>query len=124
MREKLYAPIRPKCVAKGDASLLDGLEQQGIEYVEIRSLDIDPYCATGISLEQIYFMDVFLTYCLLTDSPSFDKQQQNQGIDNMKKVASAGRSAGLETRQWRSFRIDVGVGRRNICCNGRRRSFA
>ncbi len=93
---ELYAPIRPKCVLRAGETLSDGLERKGIDYVEIRSLDIDPYAEAGISLKQIYFLDVFLTYCLLKDSPSVSQQQQDVMMQNFAKVAGYGRTSTLQ----------------------------
>jgi glutamate--cysteine ligase len=92
---EFYAPIRPKCTTHPGESLLDKLEQRGIKYVEIRSLDIDPYDEVGISLAQVYFLDVFLTYCLLADSPMMCPQQQDLARQNLTRVASWGRLASL-----------------------------
>ena len=87
---ELYAPIRPKRVTKPGEKLSCALESRGVEYVEVRSLDVNPYAATGIDLEQIYFLDVFLTYCLLKDSPDISRQQQRTAKQNLHKVQAAG----------------------------------
>jgi glutamate--cysteine ligase len=93
---ELYAPIRPKRVAKTGEKLSDALEARGIEYVEVRSLDINPYTETGIDLEQVYFLDVFLTYCLLKDSPELSGHELQTSQNNLKKVATCGRELTLE----------------------------
>lgn len=93
---ELYAPIRPKRTLKSGEKLSDALQTGGIEYVEVRSLDVNPYAVTGIDLEQIHFLDVFLTYCLLKDSPDISRQQQRTAKENQNKVTTCGRDTSLE----------------------------
>jgi len=96
IENELYAPIRVKRITKSDERISDALEARGVEYIEVRSLDVDPYVATGIGLEQMYFLDVFLTYCLLKDSPSLSQQQQRTTKKNLSKVATCGRDLTLQ----------------------------
>jgi len=93
---ELYAPIRPKRVIKTGEKLSDALQARGVEYVEVRSLDVNPYAETGVDLAQVYFLDVFLTYCLLNDSPDFSRQQERTAKQNLDKVATCGRDLSLE----------------------------
>ena len=93
---ELYAPIRPKRVTKSGEKLSNALEARGIEYIEIRSLDVNPYTETGIDLDQIYFLDVFLTYCLLKKSPSLSLEQKQTTQQNIHKVTTCGRNLTLE----------------------------
>ncbi len=93
---ELYAPIRPKRVARSGEKLSSALLAGGVEYVEIRSLDVNPYAATGIDLEQMHFLDVFLTYCLLQDSSELSRRQQGITKQNLNRVAVSGRDLSLE----------------------------
>lgn len=92
---ELYAPIRPKRPINNGERLSDALQTNGIEYVEVRSLDVNPYAPTGIDLEQVYFLDVLLTYCLLQDSPKLSRQQLATTKRNMSRVATDGRNPSL-----------------------------
>jgi glutamate--cysteine ligase len=93
---ELYAPIRPKRAIKTGEKLSNALQARGVEYVEVRSLDVNPYAAAGIDLEQMRFLDVFLTYCLLQDSPGISRQQLRITKQNLQKVATCGRDLSLE----------------------------
>jgi len=95
IENELYAPIRPKRVAKSGEKPSQALEQRGVEYIEVRSLDVNPFVDTGISVQQIYFLDVFLTYCALTPSELFDSESQKRCTDNMNSVVSNGRDPQL-----------------------------
>jgi glutamate--cysteine ligase len=96
MEGELYGPIRPKRVIKSGEKLSDALQARGVEYIEVRSLDVNPYAATGVDLDQVNFLDVFLTFCLLKDSPDFSRQQQRIAKQNLNKVATWGRDVSLE----------------------------
>ncbi|MFC3034064.1 glutamate--cysteine ligase [Pseudoalteromonas fenneropenaei] len=95
IENEFYSPIRPKRNTKKGETPTQALARGGIEYIEVRALDVNPFTATGISLEQIYFLDVFLTYCLLKASPemSWDAQQWSQS--NLQKVVNEGRDPQL-----------------------------
>ncbi len=67
-----------------------------MEYIEVRALDVNPFSSTGISADQMRFLDVFLLYCLLQDSPQLDTEQQKLTEQNLRKVVAEGRRNGLE----------------------------
>jgi len=58
-----YSPIRLK--SGGKKNTLESLKQNGIEYLEIRTIDINPYHKLGIEPNDLYFLHLFLIYCLL-----------------------------------------------------------
>ncbi|WWP01359.1 MAG: glutamate--cysteine ligase [Candidatus Dasytiphilus stammeri] len=75
IENELYAPIRPKRVTYKGESLSDALLRGGIEYVEVRSLDLNPFSPIGINLEQLRFLDLFLVWCLLADAVEMNKNE-------------------------------------------------
>ncbi|MCF6438278.1 glutamate--cysteine ligase [Pseudoalteromonas luteoviolacea] len=91
IENEFYSPIRPKRNANSQETPTQALARGGIEYIEIRALDVNPFSGTGISLEQIRFLDVFLTYCLLKDSPEMDWDEQQVSDRNLQSVISTGR---------------------------------
>ena len=93
IENEFYSPIRPKRNANSGETPTDALLRGGIEYIEIRALDVNPFTATGIDIEQIHFLDVFLTYCLLKDSPTMDWDSQQRSTENLDTVVSDGRAA-------------------------------
>ena len=66
IENEYYAPIRPKADPKIKARPLDALQQSGVEYIEIRLLDLNPLLPLGIDSPTLAFLDLFLLYCLLT----------------------------------------------------------
>ncbi len=96
IENEFYSPIRPKRNAKNGETPTDALLRAGIEYVEIRALDVNPFSEVGIDIEQFHFLDVFLTYCLLKSSPAMDWEEQTRSTENLDTVVNKGREKGLE----------------------------
>ncbi|MFY8273123.1 glutamate--cysteine ligase [Pseudoalteromonas sp. SSDWG2] len=95
IENEFYSPIRPKRNARSGEKPTEALTRGGIEYIEIRALDVNPFADTGIDLQQIHFLDVFLTYCLLKDSPLMSWDEQMQSQVNLRRVVNAGRDPEL-----------------------------
>jgi len=95
IENELYAPIRPKRVAKSGEKPSQALKNRGVEYIEVRALDVNPFVDTGISIEQVHFLDVFLTFCALAPSPLFDCQGQCDSGTNMDEIVVRGRDPKL-----------------------------
>lgn len=91
MENELYTQIRPKRKTKNGESLIEALEKRGIEYVEIRSLDINPFSSIGISKNQILLLDVFLIWCALIDAPNMHKKDFLLTTKNWEKIIFEGR---------------------------------
>jgi glutamate--cysteine ligase len=95
IENELYAPIRPKQVIKSGEKPSHALRERGVEYIEVRALDVNPFSDTGISIEQIHFLDVFLTYCAFVDNKEFDCDSQQHHENNMNDVVMRGRDPKL-----------------------------
>ncbi len=95
IENELYAPIRPKRVAKPGEKPTEALKSRGVEYIEVRALDVNPFVDTGVSLEQVYFLDIFLTYCALTEHGILDSAEQNIYEKNMDEIVIRGRDPEL-----------------------------
>lgn len=95
IENELYAPVRPKQVARSGEKPSEALAERGVEYIEVRALDVNPFSDTGISIEQVYFLDIFLTYCALADSPLLECSNQNTYEKNMDEVVVRGRDPKL-----------------------------
>jgi len=95
IENELYAPIRPKRVAKSGEKPSVALGERGVEYIEVRALDVNPFSDTGISIEQVHFLDIFLTYCAFVDNEEFDCAAQQVHEKNMDEVVLRGRDPEL-----------------------------
>ncbi|WP_051986629.1 glutamate--cysteine ligase [Pseudidiomarina atlantica] len=95
IENEFYSPIRPKRVAKNGETPTQALERGGVEYIEVRALDVNPFSPVGITAEQIRMLDLVLLYCLLTESPELDWDQQLVTERNFTKVVLDGRNPRL-----------------------------
>ena len=96
IENELYAPIRPKRVAKSGEKPSVALGERGVEYIEVRALDVNPFSDTGISLEQVHFLDIFITFCAFIDNQDLDCSAQQVHEKNMDDVVMRGRDPKLK----------------------------
>ncbi|MGP1930194.1 MAG: glutamate--cysteine ligase [Arsenophonus sp. ET-YP4-MAG3] len=94
IENELYTPIRPKRELIGDESSSDALLKRGIEYIEVRALDVNLFTAIGIDETQIHFLDLFLIWCVLADVPKMDEKELNYYQKNWNRVILEGRKPG------------------------------
>ena len=95
IENEFYSDIRPKRVAKHGEKPLQSLDRYGVEYIEVRCTDLNPYLPVGIDVPQAAFMDTFLMYCLLKDSAPIDDVEFNCLRQNLEKTVMRGREPGL-----------------------------
>lgn len=95
LENEFYATIRPKRVGGDGRRPLQLLKAEGIQYIEVRALDLNPFLPVGIDKEQIDFLDVFLLYCLLADSPWCEQQEYRAIERNLSLTVNRGREPGL-----------------------------
>ena len=95
IENEFYSPIRPKRVARSGEPPLCALTRAGIEYIEVRCVDISPFLNVGLDAGQIRFLDTFLLYCLLQESPPCVEEEQVAQATNLEAVVNRGRQPGL-----------------------------
>ena len=91
IENEFYSPVRPKRVAESGERPTAALQRGGIEYVEIRSLDINLFDPCGINQNTMRFMEALLLYCLLLESPNLDDEELREITDNQAQTAKRGR---------------------------------
>ena len=96
IENELYASIRPKRVQKEGETPSQALNARGIEYIEIRSLDVNPFCKLGITEEQVNFLDLFLTWCAIKPSAEISAQQSTHFSNNLSAIVTEGRNPELQ----------------------------
>ena len=69
IENEYYSTVRPKQPLRGFEKPTDALAARGIAYVELRSLDVNAFEPAGLSREQLFFLETFMHFCLLQDSP-------------------------------------------------------
>nr|MBX2807073.1 glutamate--cysteine ligase [Cellvibrionaceae bacterium] len=92
IENEFYSVIRPKRSAASGETALHALNSGGVEYIEVRCLDLNPFEPVGISAAQIRFLDTFLLYCLLEDSPLSNAAEAEQLQENQRQMVYDGRN--------------------------------
>ena len=96
IENEFYGTIRPKRPIRPGERPLTALTSRGVEYVEVRCLDLNPFLPLGIDAPQIHFVDLFLLYCLLLDSPEDSETESQRMLANQLRVVQEGRRPGVE----------------------------
>ncbi|NVZ28786.1 glutamate--cysteine ligase [Pseudomonas gingeri] len=99
IENEYYSNIRPKRVTYTGERPIQALMARGVQYVEARCLDINPFLPTGIDLTEARFLDAFLLYCALNDSPLFESNECNNATSNFLTVVKEGRRPGLQLQR-------------------------
>lgn len=95
LENEFYSLIRPKRAARRGETALTALAHGGVDYVEVRCLDVNPFLPLGIDAGQMRFLDAFLLLCLLEPSPNEDDRAARESRSNLRKVVNLGRQPGL-----------------------------
>jgi glutamate--cysteine ligase len=95
IENEYYSSMRPKQPPQGNEKPTVGLRKRGVGYVELRSVDINPLEPLGITLAQLRFLEVFLLFCLLNESPSLDSEERQMIDDNQMATVLKGRDPAL-----------------------------
>ncbi|OYU73408.1 MAG: glutamate--cysteine ligase, partial [Burkholderiales bacterium PBB5] len=95
IENEFYGLIRPKRVIFPGERPLHALRERGVEYIEVRCMDLDPFEPVGINTNTMRFIDVFLLHCLLADSPPDSPAEIAALGRNQHRVAARGREPGL-----------------------------
>src|SRR5450830_258634 len=95
IENEYYATIRPKRVIKPGERPIQALCRRGVQYIEVRCMDVDPFEPVGISLETGRFLDAFLLFCALDDSPLVNVTESAVNASNFARTVKEGRRPGL-----------------------------
>ena len=85
--KELYAQIRLK--PKNPKDILNSLNKDGIEYIEIRTLDINPFYKCGVVKQDMNFLHLFLIYMLIKEESDYAFWQK-EAILNEENTAEKG----------------------------------
>ncbi|HSG89102.1 MAG TPA: glutamate--cysteine ligase [Pseudomonadales bacterium] len=96
IENEFYGTIRPKRTTAQDERPLHALGARGVEYIEVRCMDVNPFLPLGIDTETIHFLDAFLLHCLLTDAPEDSPEEIEVLQRNRTAIVERGREPGLQ----------------------------
>ena len=95
IENEYYSFVRPKQITRSGEKPTLALKRRGVQYVEIRALDVSALDPLGVNEPQLRFLEAFLVLCLLIDSPPIDADELAKINDNQELVARQGREPGL-----------------------------
>ncbi len=96
IENEFYATIRPKRVIRSGERPVEALCRRGVQYIEVRCMDIDPFEPLGISLETSRFLDAFLLFCALDESALTNDAEGHENTANFALTVKQGRRPGLQ----------------------------
>jgi glutamate--cysteine ligase len=99
IENEYYATIRPKRVINSGERPVEALCARGVQYIEVRCMDIDPFEPLGISLQTARFVDTFLLFCALQESPLTNAAVDAENRANFARTVKEGRRPGLLLQQ-------------------------
>ncbi|MDI3325093.1 glutamate--cysteine ligase [Pontibacterium granulatum] len=95
IENEYYSDIRPKRVTHSGEKPLHALRERGVEYIEVRNTDINPFLPLGIDQTQADFIDLFLITCLLAEDAEISNCECERIHANHDLVVTRGREPGL-----------------------------
>ena len=95
IENEYYSTVRPKQLLQGNERPSVALNRRGVEYIELRSLDLNIQSPLGVDRQQLLFLDMLMLCCLLEDSPGISVQEQREIDTNEMRVAHMGRKKEL-----------------------------
>jgi glutamate--cysteine ligase len=116
IENEYYSYIRPKRVARSGERPTKALRRAGVEYVEVRALDVSAFDPVGVNQHKLRFLEAFLALCLLKESAYIQSGEESELDQNHLTVARRGREPGLELwrdgrrypmRQWAAELLDA-----------------
>ena len=108
IENEYYSFIRPKQPTRPGERPVQALRERGVEYIEVRALDVNAFDPLGVNERQLRFVEAFLIYCLLLDSPPLSEQEEREIDVNQQRVACRGRQPGLSLlRNGQAQRLDA-----------------
>ena len=84
--------MRPKRTGASTSRPSNLLRRHGIEYIELRGVDVNPFVPEGISLNNIKVLDLFLMHSLISESPLISYEESDEIRLNQMKMVERGRS--------------------------------
>ncbi len=95
IENEYYSTVRPKQIPDGLEKPILALKRRGVRYLELRSLDVNAFHPLGIDEEQICFLEAFMLFSLLHDSPAINVFEQREIDRNEGAAAHRGRDPEL-----------------------------
>lgn len=104
IENEFYTPVRPKQPTRTNERPLRALAQRGVGYLELRTLDLDPFAPLGTTVQQLDFLRLLCWFCLLESSPELTSGERHDLDDNLLQCALRGREPDLSLKTVQGLR--------------------
>ena len=94
--DEYYAVARAKSKIISDKRTTTKLNQSGVNFIELRSLDLNPFSRIGIDTETTFFLETLLAYCFIKQGQHFTDDEIKNINYNDALVATQGREPRLD----------------------------
>jgi glutamate--cysteine ligase len=121
IENEYYSFIRPKRVTMSGERPTRALQRGGVQYVEMRSLDVSPFDPVGVNQNKLRFLEAFAAFCVLSSSAPIQTSEQAELDGNHGRVAREGRKPGLTLRRdgrdvpLRDWALEIVDSMRGVC---------
>ena len=99
IENELYDTVRPKRSGPSGSRPATLLKNEGIEYLELRGIDINPFIPEGIDENKIKLLDIFIIHSLISESPQVSNKEIEEIRANQKIMVENGRSEDVKLEQ-------------------------
>jgi glutamate--cysteine ligase len=121
IENEYYSFIRPKRVTMSGERPTKALTRRGVQYVEMRSLDVSAFDPVGVNQNKLRFLEAFAAFCVLSTSVPIQTSEQAELDGNHGRVAREGRKPGLTLRRdgrdvsLRDWALEIVDSMRGVC---------
>ena len=121
IENEYYSFIRPKRVTLSGERPTKALSRGGVQYVEMRSLDVSAFDPVGVNQNKLRFLEAFAAFCVLRASDAIEPSEQRELDGNHAIVAREGRKPGLKLRHdgrdvaLKAWALEIVDGMRGLC---------
>jgi glutamate--cysteine ligase len=98
IENEYYSSMRPKQTPQDNEKPILALKRRGVQYVELRSPDVNPFEPLGVNLEELRFLEAFLLFSLFHESPPIAEDERREIDYNQLVTANRGRNPSLLLR--------------------------
>jgi len=121
IENEYYSFIRPKRVTMSGERPTKALLRGGVQYVEMRSLDVSPFDPVGVNQNKLRFLEAFAAFCVLSSGAPIQNSEQAELDGNHGVVAREGRRPGLVLKRdgrdlpLRGWALEIVDSMRGVC---------
>jgi glutamate--cysteine ligase len=99
IENEYYSSVRPKQPLQGLEKPTVALRKRGVGYVELRSLDNNPFVPLGVAEDQLRFLELLMLHSLMQTERLFTPNERLEIDNNLLLVAHYGRDDQLRLQR-------------------------